>query len=89
MLKPNQKATIAFNFSDWPAHKYFQWIKDVAQLSDENMLKTFNCGIGLMLTVSPEDEEMALGILNQSSFFAKTIGIVEEKKGNENSLNFV
>ena len=42
-----------------------------------------------MLTVSPEDEEMALGTINQSSFFAKTIGIVEENKGNENSLNFV
>ena len=89
MLNENQKVNIEFNLSDWPTSIYFQWIQDVAKISDENMLKTFNCGIGLMLAVSPEDEEMALGTLNQSSFFAKTIGIVEEKKGNENSLNFV
>ena len=89
MLNENQKVNIEFNLSDWPTSSYFKWIQDVAKISDENMLKTFNCGIGLMLAVSPEDEEMALGTLNQSSFFAKTIGIVEEKKGNENSLNFV
>ena len=89
MLKPNQKATIAFNFSDWPAHKYFQWIKDVAQLSDENMLKTFNCGIGLVIAVSPDDEEITLGSLNQSDFFAKTIGTIDDNPMNDSSLNFV
>ena len=53
------------------------------------MLKTFNCGIGLIIAVSPEDEEMALGTLNQSTFYAKTIGAVSEKQGNEPELNFV
>ena len=53
------------------------------------MLKTFNCGIGLVMAISPEDEEMALGTLNQSSFNAKTIGSVNEKQGNEPELNFV
>jgi len=89
MLNINQKVDIAFNFSDWPAYKYFKWIQDTAKLSEENMLKTFNCGIGLIIAVSPEDEEMALGTLNQSSFYAKTIGAVYEKQGNEPELNFV
>ena len=89
MLNQNQKVDITFNFSDWPAYKYFKWIQDTAKLSEENMLKTFNCGIGLIIAVSPEDEEMALGTLNQSSFFAKTIGAVYEKQGNEPELNFV
>ena len=53
------------------------------------MLKTFNCGIGLVIAISPEDEEMALGTLNQSSFYAKTIGSITENQGNEPSLNFV
>ena len=89
MLNKNQKVDIAFNFSDWPAYKYFKWIQDTAKISEENMLKTFNCGIGLIIAVSPEDEEMALGTLNQSSFYAKTIGAVYEKQGNEPELNFV
>ena len=89
MLNKNQKVDIAFNFKDWPAYKHFKWIQDIAKISEENMLKTFNCGIGLVIAISPENEEMALSILNQSSFYAKTIGSVYEKQGNESDLNFV
>ena len=89
MLNKNQKADVTFNFEDWPAYKHFRWIQDVAKISEENMLKTFNCGIGLVIAVSPENEEMALGTLNQSSFYAKTIGSINEIEGNEPNLNFV
>ena len=89
MLNESQKVDIAFNFEDWPAYKHFRWIQDVAKISEENMLKTFNCGIGLVIAVSPENEEMALGTLNQSSFYAKTIGSINEIEGNEPKLNFV
>jgi len=89
MLNESQKANISFNFKDWPTFKYFKWIQDVAKISDENMLKTFNCGIGLVIAIAPEDEEMALGTLKQSNFFAKTIGCIEEAERNETILNFV
>ena len=89
MLNENQKVDIAFNFEDWPAYKHFRWIQDVAKISEENMLKTFNCGIGLVIAVSPENEEMALGTLNQSSFYAKTIGSINKIERNERNLNFV
>ena len=89
MLNESQKANISFNLKDWPTFKYFKWIQDVAKISDENMLKTFNCGIGLVIAIAPEDEEMALGTLKQSNFFAKTIGSIEEAERNETILNFV
>ena len=89
MLNEFQKANISFDFKDWPAFNYFNWIREIAEISEENMLRTFNCGIGLVIAISPEDEEMALGTLNQSDFFAKTIGIVGEVEGNEPILNFV
>ena len=89
MLNEFQKASISFDFKDWPAFNYFNWIREIAEISEENMLRTFNCGIGLVIAISPEDEEMALGTLNQSDFFAKTIGIVGEGEGNEPILNFV
>ena len=54
----------------------------------ENLLNTFNCGVGMVIAVSQSDEEDALGILNQS-YFAKTIGTVEEKKVNEEEISFV
>ena len=89
MLNEFQKANIAFDFKDWPAFNCFNWIQDIAKISEETMLRTFNCGIGLVVAISPEDKEMALGTLNQSDFFAKTIGTVEEGEGNEPIINFV
>ncbi len=89
MLNEFQIANISFDFKDWPAFNCFNWIREIAEISEENMLRTFNCGIGLVIAISPEDEEIALGTLNQSDFFAKTIGIVGEGEGNEPILNFV
>ncbi|MBV06040.1 MAG: phosphoribosylformylglycinamidine cyclo-ligase [Gammaproteobacteria bacterium] len=89
MLNKDQKANIKFKFEDWPANENYFWIKDLTNISEENMLKTFNCGIGLILAVSPEDEESALGALSHSPFFSKTIGSIEEKEGSEPNLIFV
>ena len=42
----------------------------------------------MVIAVSQSVEEDALGILNQS-YFAKTIGTVEERKMNEEEISFV
>ena len=42
----------------------------------------------MVVAVNPSDEENALGALNQS-YFAKTIGRVEERDGNEKEILFV
>ena len=61
---------------------------DIANISVENMLSTFNCGIGLIIAVDESDEETALSQINQS-FFAKRIGKIEERKNNEKAILFV
>ena len=88
MLNKNQKAIISHNFSDWPAGKYFEWLMEITNMPKDNLISTFNCGVGLVIAVSESDEEDALGILNQS-YYAKTIGRVEERKMNEDEISFV
>ena len=88
MLNENQKAIINHNFNDWPAGHYFEWLMQLTNMPKENLLNTFNCGVGMVIAVSQADEEDALGMLNQS-YFAKTIGKVEERKVNEEEISFV
>ena len=88
MLSENQKAVMQHNFTDWPSGKYFEWLMDLADISLENMLSTFNCGIGLIIAVDESDEEVALSSINQS-FFAIRIGKIEERKKNEKPILFV
>ncbi|KPJ16563.1 Trifunctional purine biosynthetic protein adenosine-3 [Papilio machaon] len=40
----------------WHVHPVFAWIADTGSVKDEEMLRTFNCGIGMVLIVSPEDQ---------------------------------
>ena len=44
----------AVDLSKIKALPIFGYIKKVGDISDEEMLKTFNCGVGLILVVSPE-----------------------------------
>ena len=88
MLSENQKAVMQHNFIDWPSGKYFEWLMDLADISLENMLSTFNCGIGLIIAVMNLMKKLHLGSINQS-FFAKRIGKIEERKKNEKPILFV
>ena len=38
----------------WKIHDEFKWIKKCSKLSQIEMLKTFNCGIGMIVIVSEE-----------------------------------
>ena len=86
MLKKDQRAVIQHKFSDWPSGHYFEWLMEITKMPKKNLLNTFNCGVGLIISIDKASEEDALQFLNQS-FFAKTIGRVEQK--NENDLDIV
>jgi len=60
----------------------------VTNMPKENLLNTFNCGVGLIISVNKSDEENVLGALNQK-FFAKTIGEVKERERNDQQIIFV
>ena len=35
----------------------FQYIHNIGNITDEEMLNTFNCGVGLIIVVSPDSSE--------------------------------
>ena len=41
----------------------WQWLQTEGNISQEDMLKTFNCGIGMIICVAPEDVEETLSFL--------------------------
>ena len=88
MLGENQMAIMNHDFQDWPFGHYFEWLMEVTDMPKKNLLNTFNCGVGLIISVDKSDEESALGALNQR-FFARTIGKVEERNVNELQIKFV
>ena len=50
-------------------------------VSDKEMYKTFNCGVGFILSISDKDSEVIITDLNNSGFIAEIIGKVVEGNG--------
>ncbi len=42
-----------FDYSAWELPPVFKWLQKVGQVSDEEMRRTFNCGVGMVLAVEP------------------------------------
>ncbi|CAB3261102.1 unnamed protein product [Arctia plantaginis] len=61
----------------WHVHPVFPWIADAGSVQDDEMLRTFNCGIGMVLIVAPEDQAEVMNKLR--SFGAMVIGSIQAR----------
>ncbi|MDO9432266.1 MAG: phosphoribosylformylglycinamidine cyclo-ligase [Pseudomonadota bacterium] len=44
-----------FDWEAWALPPVFQWLAEVGGISEHELRRTFNCGVGMMLIVSPEN----------------------------------
>jgi len=52
-----------FDWNAWAAPPVFEWLQGVGSVADAEMRRTFNCGVGVMLIVGPEDMPSVLANL--------------------------
>jgi phosphoribosylformylglycinamidine cyclo-ligase len=60
----------------WARPPVFDWLQSAGAITDEEMYRTFNCGLGMTLCVSHADVERALAILAAAGETATLIGEV-------------
>lgn len=60
----------------WPEPEIFQWLQRAGNVAREEMLRTFNCGLGMIVCVAGEDEADALAILRDAGEEAFAVGAV-------------
>ena len=58
----------------WTRAPIFDWMQQTGDISDAEMLRTFNCGIGFCIVVSAADAEAAIAHLQTSGETAWKIG---------------
>ena len=66
-----------FDWNAWPMPAVFQWLAETGGISDHEMRRTFNCGVGFMLIVSPENAEPVLAALLNAGEVAFVCGQLE------------
>jgi phosphoribosylformylglycinamidine cyclo-ligase len=88
VLPKHCKAMIDLNA--WQRPAVFEWLKKQGNVDDKEMLRTFNCGIGMVVVVSQDQVEDAMGIFKQSHLQSWVIGkIASSEEQAEPYVEFV
>jgi phosphoribosylformylglycinamidine cyclo-ligase len=62
----------------WPVPKIFGLIKNIGDVPEEDMKKTFNMGLGYVMVVSKGTAKETVSLLNKSGYKAFIIGNIEK-----------
>ena len=63
----------------WTPPPIFEWLKSNGGLTDEEMYRTFNCGIGMTLTIPSEESTACLATLADAGIAAFDVGVIEAR----------
>ncbi|MBN1277655.1 MAG: phosphoribosylformylglycinamidine cyclo-ligase [Deltaproteobacteria bacterium] len=80
---------VIINKSSWSPQPVFPFIQKAGRISENEMMRTFNNGIGLVIVVSEKESNEILSRLNAMKEPACLIGYVEQRKNNEEAIQFV
>jgi phosphoribosylformylglycinamidine cyclo-ligase len=69
------------DLGSWAFPDIFLWLQKQGNVSQEDMLTTFNCGIGMIVCVAAEDEKATLEILQSLGEAVFIIGELVESEG--------
>jgi len=65
----------------WPVPPVFGWLARAGGVAPEEMLRVFNCGIGMVLVVEEAKVEAAIALLREHGEAAHRIGRIEAGEG--------
>lgn len=75
---PDNLAAI-IDASTWPKPPVFKWLAKIGNISPTEMTRTFNCGIGMVVIVSPEDVNHVKKLLIEKGEKVYRIGTIDRK----------
>jgi len=72
---------VVIDRNSWTLPPVFQWLQQQGNINEHEMLRTFNCGVGMTICVAPENADKALSILKSLNEPAFIIGKVRAGNG--------
>ncbi len=63
--------------SSWPRDPVFDWLERTGNINAQEMYRTFNCGIGMVVIVAATQVDAALKVLQGAGEQAQLIGVVQ------------
>lgn len=70
----------------WEMPKVFKWLQQEGNVDSYEMYRTFNCGVGMVLVVAPENADKAQSILEELGETVYRVGTIAEREGDEEQV---
>lgn len=67
----------AIDTQSWQLPPVFQWLQDAGGVAAEEMYRTFNCGIGMIICVPADQKDLAIDTLNAMGENVWQVGVLE------------
>jgi len=67
----------------WKMPKLFDWLREGGNVAAQEMFRTFNCGIGMVVVVAAADADAAIKHLQSTGETVSRIGVIRARNGNE------
>ena len=87
VLPTHCKAVI--DLASWERPAVFSWLQEQGNVEDAEMLRTFNCGIGMAVVVPSESVEDVQGVFKQNDLQSWVIGSIESSDETEPYVEFI
>jgi len=67
----------------WQMPKLFEWLREGGNVEAQEMFRTFNCGIGMVVIVDAADADAAIKQLQAAGETVSRIGTIRARNGDE------
>ena len=81
VLQPHLTAML--DSTAWTMPPLFHWLQQHGGVADAEMHRVFNCGIGMIVIVAPEQADAAMAQLQASGETVSRVGVIRARAGEE------
>jgi phosphoribosylformylglycinamidine cyclo-ligase len=79
VLPENTKAVV--DLDSWQRPEIFRWLQQQGNVEEQELLRTFNCGLGMVVCVAQADADGAIQLLNEQGEQAWRLGEIQSSSG--------
>jgi len=84
VMPASTKAVVDLN--SWELPEVFKWLQEQANIDDTEMMRTFNCGVGMILVIPAREAEAAIDLLTATGEKPFIIGEIVHRDDEEEQV---
>ncbi len=87
VMPQNSKAVIALD--SWKRNPVFDWLQQQGNIEEQEMLRTFNCGIGMVLVIDEQEADSVQASFNDFGIGNSIIGSIQTSEQSDPHIEYI